>query len=152
MAAKKEDMDKVFSLNIGADDYITKPFNSLEVLARVNAHLRRYHELNPKSTSATVLTIGNLMMDSDRFLLEKAGQKITLTAKEFKLLQILMESPGRIFTKSQLYEMINDQDARGDENTIMTHISNIRDKIEEDAKEPMYIKTIRGVGYKIEKT
>ncbi|MGT2785288.1 response regulator transcription factor [Streptococcus merionis] len=152
LSAKKEDLDKVFSLNIGADDYITKPFNSLEVLARVNAHLRRYHDLNPKATASKVLTIGNLMMDSERFLLEKAGQKITLTAKEFKLLHILMESPGRIFTKSQLYDMINDQDARGDESTIMTHISNIRDKIEEDAKNPRYIKTIRGVGYKIEKT
>ncbi|HEO5102206.1 TPA: response regulator transcription factor [Streptococcus agalactiae] len=152
LAAKTTDMDRILGLNIGADDFITKPFNSLEVLARINSQLRRYYEFNslakPKNQ---FIKIGELELDEEHVELTKNGKHIKLTATEFKILHILMSSPGRIYTKTQLYEKINGRYLEGDETTIMVHISNIRDKIEDDSKYPKYIKTLRGVGYKIEK-
>ena len=142
LAAKTTDMDRILGLNIGADDFITKPFNSLEVLARINSQLRRYYEFNslakPKNQ---FIKIGELELDEEHVELTKNGKHIKLTATE----------PGRIYTKTQLYEKINGRYLEGDETTIMVHISNIRDKIEDDSKYPKYIKTLRGVGYKIEK-
>ncbi|HFH8995035.1 TPA: response regulator transcription factor [Streptococcus agalactiae] len=152
LAAKTTDMDRILGLNIGADDFITKPFNSLEVLARINSQLRRYYEFNSLAKSKNqFIKIGELELDEEHVELTKNGKHIKLTATEFKILHILMSSPGRIYTKTQLYEKINGRYLEGDETTIMVHISNIRDKIEDDSKYPKYIKTLRGVGYKIEK-
>lgn len=153
LSAKTSDMDKVLGLNIGADDYVTKPFNSLEIIARVQSHLRRYYELNGQPKEKQEIVVGNLRLNIDEAILEKNGEVILLTATEFKILQKLMGYPGQIFTKLQLYEEINGraQYMEGDDNTIVVHISNLRDKIEDDAKNPVYIKTLRGIGYKFEK-
>lgn len=153
MSAKSEDTDKVMGLNIGADAYLTKPFNPFEVVATLKAVLRRFYELGsgqiPKQEKS-VLTLGELKLDCDRFLLNKNGQQIVLTSSEFKLLAKLMRAPGRVFTKTQLYACLGDGYCERDENTIMVHISNIRNKIEDKPSNPKYIKTIRGIGYKIE--
>lgn len=153
LSAKMSDMDKILGLNIGADDYITKPFNSLEVVARVQSHLRRFYELNSKSKETKEIVVGSLRLNIDEVLLRKNGEPIAVTATEFKILQKLMEYPGQIFTKLQLYEEINGshQFIDGDESTIVVHISNLRDKIEDDPRHPDYIKTMRGIGYKFEK-
>ncbi|MBY5034750.1 response regulator transcription factor [Streptococcus gallolyticus] len=152
LSAKSEDADKILGLNIGADDYISKPFNSLEVVARVQAQLRRSYTLNtPQEVDLTQLVVGELILDTKGATLTKNGELIKLTATEFKLLQTLMSAPGTIFTKIELYEMINGEYIEGDDSTIIVHISNLRDKIEDDSKNPLYIKTLRGIGYKIEK-
>lgn len=151
LSAKGEDMDKILGLTIGADDYMTKPFNSLEVVARVQAHLRRVYELNEVIREVSQITLGELTLDIDGALIMKNGNPISLTATEFKILELLMSNPGQIFTKIQIYEYMNDDYIEGDENTIVVHIANLRDKIETDSKRPRYIKTLRGIGYKFEK-
>ncbi|MGT2828548.1 response regulator transcription factor [Streptococcus hillyeri] len=154
LSAKISDVDKILGLNIGADDYVTKPFNSLEIVARVQSHLRRYYELNgPANKESKEIIVGSLRLNVDEAILNKNDEIIPLTATEFKILQKLMKYPGQIFTKLQLYEEINgrSQYMEGDDNTIVVHVSNLRDKIEDDAKNPVYIKTLRGIGYKFEK-
>jgi DNA-binding response OmpR family regulator len=154
LTAKVTDNDKIQGLNLGADDYITKPFNPLEILARVNANLRRAYSLD-KSTDenngGVTLTLGELCLDTDKMLLTKNGEEVVLTPNEYKLLSHMMKNPGRVYTKSQLCEAVNGEFYDNYENAIMVHISHIRDKIEDDPKAPRYIKNIRGVGYKIEK-
>lgn len=152
LSAKNSDVDKIEGLAIGADDYITKPFNSLEVVARVQSNLRRYFQFDQvNQSSPNTLRLGELELDIEGASLTKNGQPIKLTATELKIIQILMSAPGQIFTKLQIYESVNGQYIEGDDSTIIVHISNLREKIEDNSKNPKYIKTLRGIGYKIEK-
>ncbi len=146
LSAKSQDSDKILGLNLGADDYIAKPFNPLEIVARVKAQLRR----TARENSAT-LVVRDLVLDTASFQLSKGGQSISLTPMEYKILALLMRSPGRIFTKIQLYEGAVGSYFEGDDNTMMVHISKLREKIEDDPKDPRYIITVRGLGYKLEK-
>ena len=143
LSAKSQDNDKILGLNLGADDYIAKPFNPVEIVARVKAQLRR-----AERTSGSILTVRELTLDTSSFQLTKNGQPILLTPMEYKILAMLMRSPGRIFTKIQLYEGAIGTYFEGDDNTMMVHISKLREKIEDD---PSHIITVRGLGYKIEK-
>lgn len=152
LSAAQLDSDKILGLNLGADDYMVKPFNPLELIARINAHLRRFYKLvNVQEKHNSKITIGDLVLDTETLTLEKGGEPVNLTATEYKILALLMQSPGRVFTKMQIYEEVNGDYYATDDNTMMVHISNLRDKIEDDAKNPRYIKTVRGLGYKIEK-
>ena len=146
LSAKSQDNDKILGLNLGADDYIAKPFNPVEIVARVKAQLRR-----ASRTSADVLTVGELTLNTGSFQLTRGDEVIPLTPMEYKILAMLMRSPGRIFTKIQLYEGAVGNYFEGDDNTMMVHISKLREKIEDDPKAPRYIITVRGLGYKIEK-
>jgi len=147
LSAKSEDADKILGLNIGADDYMTKPFNPLELVARVKTHLRRAYHMNEP---ANVLTGGELTVNIEAFTCMKNEQQILLTPTEFRILVFLMKSPRQIFTKNQIYENVIGSYFESDDNTMMVHISKLRDKIEDDPKHPRYIHTIRGVGYKFE--
>jgi len=152
LSAAQLDSDKILGLNLGADDYMVKPFNPLELIARINANLRRFYKLgNVKDVDDGKISIGELTLDTHMLTLEKKGVPINLTATEYKILVMLMKSPGRVFTKMQIYEEVNGDYYANDDNTMMVHISNLRDKIEDDPKNPRYIKTVRGLGYKIEK-
>ena len=146
LSAKSQDSDKILGLNLGADDYIAKPFNPVEIVARVKAQLRRASRDN-----STTLTVRDLSLDTASFQLTKNRRSIILTPMEYKILALLMRSPGRIFTKIQLYEGAVGTYFEGDDNTMMVHISKLREKIEDDPKDPRYIITVRGLGYKIEK-
>ena len=146
LSAKSQDNDKILGLNLGADDYVAKPFNPVEIVARVKAQLRR-----AARTGGEVVRVGDLALDLSAMQLEKAGMPIPLTPMEYKILAILMRSPGRIFTKVQLYEGAAGEYFEGDDNTMMVHISKLRDKIEDDPKNPRYIRTVRGLGYRFEK-
>ena len=153
LSARDLETDRVLGLNIGADAYLTKPFNPLEVVAYVKAALRRW-EKNPAEEAEDqkehLLTLGELELDLDRFQLLKRGEPVNLTSSEFKILTKLMRSPERVFTKAQLYECIGGEAFESDDNTMMVHISNLRSKIEDDPADPHYIRTIRGLGYKIQ--
>ncbi len=153
LSAKTEDSDKILGLDLGADDYIAKPFNPLEVAARVRSNIRRFYHLNEHSPVAEVkvLETGELKMNLESMTLRKGEREIMLTPTEFKILRLLMQHPGKVFTKLQIYESINGEYFESDDNTIMVHISKIREKIEDEPKNPVYLKTIRGLGYKIEK-
>lgn len=154
ITAKYEVKNRVKGLKLGADDYLVKPFNPLELVARINAQFRRFHHLgnvNSASGDDGKITLGDLTLDTHQLTLEKNGTPIALTATEYKILVMLMKSPGRVFTKMQIYEEVNGDYYANDDNTMMVHISNLRDKIEEDPKNPQYIKTVRGLGYKIER-
>ena len=146
LSAKDLDTDKILGLNLGADDYIAKPFNPVEIVARVKAQLRR-----ASRTSADVLTVGELTLNTGSFQLTKGDEVIPLTPMEYKILAMLMRSPGRIFTKIQLYEGAVGSYFEGDDNTMMVHISKLREKIEDDPKNHSSIITVRGLGYKLEK-
>lgn len=146
LSAKSQDNDKILGLNLGADDYITKPFNPVEVVARVNAQLRR-----SMSSAGDVLTLRELTLNTASFQVTKNGEPVPLTPMEYKILAQLMRSPGRIFTKVQLYEGVAGEYFESDDNTMMVHISKLREKLEDDPRKPKYIITVRGLGYKIEK-
>lgn len=150
LSAKTLEQDKILGLDLGADDYITKPFSSLELVSRVNANIRRNYGYNNESG---VIKYGDLLIDKEKCQVSVRNENCNLTATEYKLLIKLISSPERVFTKSQLYNDINSTsiEGEGDENTITVHISRLREKIEENPKEPLYIKTVRGLGYKIEK-
>ncbi len=149
LSANSADSDKILGLDLGADDYLTKPFNPLEVMARVRSQLRRFYQLN-EGEGAEKITIGEITLDFNRLMALKGQEEIFLTAFEFKILKKLMESPNQIFTRTQIYESVSGELSVGEESTIMTHISNIRDKLGKDQKGNQYIKTIRGLGYKFE--
>jgi len=147
LSAKGQDSEKILGLNLGADDYLTKPFNPLEVVARVRALLRRAG----RTGEAEVLQVRELTLDTRSFQLTKNGEPIALTPMEYKILAQLMRAPGRIFTKVQLYEGVSGEFFESDDNTMMVHISKLREKIEDDPRRPAYIVTVRGLGYKLEK-
>lgn len=152
LSAKNQDHDKILGLNMGADDYMTKPFNPLEVIARINSNLRRYYELSgEQKENASKLRNGELTLDMDRMSASIAGRELSLTPTEFKILSLFMKNPGRVFTKAQICEAVNGEYYEADENTIIVHISKLREKMNDDSKNPEYIRNIRGLGYKIEK-
>ena len=154
LSAKSEEVDKIMGLNIGADDYVTKPFTPMELLARVNSQLRRYRKfaekLNEKEASANVHVIGGLEINEDTVEAAVDGEPVKLTPIEYKILLLLMKSPGRVFSAEEIYERVWNERAITTD-TIMVHIRNIREKIEINPKEPKYLKVVWGVGYKIEK-
>lgn len=149
-SAKNMDSDKILGLDMGADAYITKPFNPLEVVAYVKALLRRYNEFEESNRESDVIKVGELSLDLNKYILKKNNKVIPLTSTELKILTMLMKYLGKIFTKAQIYEVINGDYYECDDNTMMVHISNIRSKIEDNPSKPVYIKTVRGLGYKIE--
>lgn len=152
MSAKNLDSDKILGLTMGADDYLTKPFNPLEVVARVKSQLRRYYDLNTNpGDDVNIISVGDLVLDPSNLSVIKNGTPISVTPTEFKILSLLMKTPGKIYTKMQIFENINGDYYESDDNTLMVHISKIRDKIEDDPKNPSYLKTVRGLGYKIDK-
>lgn len=153
LSAKDQDYDRILGLNLGADAYLTKPFNPLEVVAQVQASLRRFYRLGSGGQhESTVFRLGALTLDLERMRLSKEGRTVDLTPTEFRVLSRMMQSPGRVFTKAQLYDSLNGIYTESDEKTMMVHISKLREKIEDDPKNPDYIKTVRGLGYKIEYT
>lgn len=152
LSAKIQDSDKILGLDLGADDYIAKPFNPLEIVARVKSNLRRFYHLNDGTIQENAtLMVGELELNIQTVTLQKNGQEIFLTPTEYKILLFLMKNPGRVYTKLQIYEHIKGEYFESDDNTMMVHISKLREKIEEDSKNPRYLKTVRGIGYKIER-
>ena len=150
LTAKSEDQDKILGLNIGADDYITKPFNPLEVAARVGSQLRRYTKLGAGSDKT--LTVGGIELDNETKTVTVDGKPVSLTPKEYDILKLLMEHPGKVYAPKELYKEIWGEDAlTGGENTVAVHIRHIREKIEITPNEPRYLKVVFGQGYKIEK-
>ncbi|HFK1785177.1 MULTISPECIES: response regulator transcription factor [Bacillus cereus group] len=150
LSAKSQEVDKIIGLGIGADDFITKPFSALEIIARVQAHLRRSYEFNDKAVEGKEKQIhmGDLVLDHHSCTLYKSSESISLSATEYKILTLFMEEPGRIFTKKQIFENVWSDYYCADDNTIMVHISRLREKLEDSPKNPVYIKTIRGLGYR----
>lgn len=150
ITAREEESDKILGLGLGADDYVIKPFSPIEIIARVQAQLRRYYKYSNK-IHKTEIIIGELMLDKESCSIYKNNIELALNPKEYRLLQFILENPGKVYTKKQLYEIVWENPYYGDSNTIMVHISHIREKIESDPKNPKYLKTIRGIGYKMEK-
>lgn len=153
LSAKSEDADKILGLNVGADDYMTKPFNPLELTARVKSQLRRYTQLGStidKSNQA-VYAVGGLSIDDEQKEVTVDGKPVRLTPIEYNILLLLVKNQGKVFSIDQIYESIWNEDAIGVDNTVAVHIRHIREKIEINPKEPRYLKVVWGVGYKIEK-
>lgn len=153
LSAKTEDMDKILGLNVGADDYVSKPFNPLELIARVKSNLRRYTKLGNMSApeESNVYRIGGLCMDDDTKEVTVDGEPVRLTPIEYSILLLLVKNPGRVYSIDQIYENIWNEAAIGADNTVAVHIRHIREKIEINPKEPKYLKVVWGVGYKVEK-
>ncbi|MFD0048093.1 response regulator transcription factor [Actinomycetes bacterium NPDC127524] len=150
LSAKSEDMDKIQGLASGADDYMPKPFNPLELIARVKSHLRRYKRYNTDAEVArSIVEIGNLKIDTDTRQVWVDKKEVRLTPKEFDILELLSRNKGIVLSVSKIYEAVWKEDFFKSDNTVMVHITKIREKIEEDPKHPIFIKTIWGVGYKI---
>lgn len=153
LSAKSEDTDKVLGLSMGADDYVTKPFNTLELMARVRSQLRRYMTLGDvnKTNANNILRSGGLCFDMNTRTFTVDGEPVRLTATESKIVELLLRNPGRIFSAEEIYERVWGEVAYKVENTVMVHIRRIREKIEINPKEPKYLKVVWGIGYKIEK-
>ena len=152
ISARNADHDKILGLELGADDHISKPYNPLEVIARVKAQLRRmYAYTTSEDMNKGDILYKNLLINVSEGTFSKDGTEIQLTSTEFRLLTKFMQNPGKVFTRRQLYEFVWEDSFYGDDNTVAVHISNLRNKIEEDPKNPVLIKTIIGLGYKIEK-
>ena len=153
LTAKSESSDKVLGLNVGADDYITKPFDPVEVLARVRSQLRRYTLLGAKPDSAPeqgVYTVGGVTLNEESKTVTVDGESVSLTPLEFSILHLLIRSPGRIYSSSQIYELVWNEDSLGAETSVAVHIRHLRQKIEIDPSEPRYLKVVWGLGYKME--
>ena len=156
LSAKSEEVDKVVGLNMGADDYVTKPFTPLELLARINSHLRRYDKYlqvaneEESKQDATIFRLGGLELNEETVQLCVDGEPVKLTPMEFRIVQLLMKNPGRVFSADEIYERVWNEKAVNTD-TIMVHVRNIREKIEVDPKNPRYLKVVWGVGYKMEK-
>ncbi|MBQ2576414.1 MAG: response regulator transcription factor [Lachnospiraceae bacterium] len=152
ISAKREDSDRIIGIDIGADDYLTKPFNPLEVVARVRSSLRRYYDLNPSSGQERGdLVYKDLRVNRENMTLYKGKEEIAVTPTELRILMLLMKNPGRVYTKVQIAENLSGEYFFSEENTVMVHISNLRNKIEADPKNPEYLVTVRGLGYKMGK-
>ena len=152
LTAKSEDTDKILGLNVGADDYITKPFNPMELVARVKSQLRRYTSLGDiHSSGENTIVNGRLTFNLDEHVLYADGEPVKLTATETKIVELLMRNPGRIFPAEEIYSKIWNESAYSTENTVMVHIRRIREKIEINPGEPEYLKVVWGIGYKFEK-
>ena len=153
LSAKTEESDKVLGLSMGADDYVTKPYNTAELMARVKSQLRRYFSLGAASDrqDEDVLKNGGLTLNRNTKILLVDGEQVRLTATEYKIVELLMSHPGYVFSAEEIYSQIWQEDAYGVENTVMVHIRRIREKIEITPKNPKYLKVVWGIGYKIEK-
>lgn len=153
LSAKSEDYDKIMGLNVGADDYITKPFNPLELIARVRSQLRRYNQLGSaaETHAEKIFTSGGLSINDDTKTVTVDGEEVTLTPTEYGILRLLTENAGRVYSIEQIYEHVWNEEAYNPENTVAVHIRRIREKIEIDPKNPRYLKVVWGVGYKVEK-
>ncbi len=151
LSAKSEDADKIMGLNIGADDYVTKPFNPLELIARVKSQLRRYTKLGSAQAKENVFQSGELIVDDERKEVTVDGEPVRMTPVEYKILLLLTKNAGRVYSIEQIYEQVWNEPAYSPENTVAVHIRRIREKIEINPKEPKYLKVVWGIGYKIEK-
>ncbi|MDE7157354.1 MAG: response regulator transcription factor [Lachnospiraceae bacterium] len=151
MSAKDSDSDKAFGLGLGADDYITKPFSLTELVARIKAHIRRANQYSAGENEKKRgnISIGDLVLNQEMHSLEKRGQYIELTAKEFEALKLFMTNPKKVYTKAQLYTLVWGEDYFGDENAVNVLISRLRSKLEDNPKKPQYIATVWGIGYKL---
>lgn len=152
LTARGEDYDKILGLELGADDYITKPYNPMVVVARIKAQLRRNYDYKDNNAAESKeLKCFDIALNKDEGTVTKKGKPVELTKTEFLILELLMQSRGRIFTKQQIFDYAWDNDFIADDNTVMVHISNLRAKIEDNPKTPKILKTIKGLGYKLEK-
>ena len=153
LSARSADLDKILGLGTGADDYVTKPFNPLELVARVKSQLRRYTKLGnlPADDGENVYQVGGLLINDDLKEVSVEGEPVKLTPIEYNILLLLVKNPGKVFSIEQIYESIWNEEAIGADNTVAVHIRHIREKIEINPKEPRYLKVVWGIGYKIEK-
>ncbi|MGM0829079.1 MAG: response regulator transcription factor [Bacillota bacterium] len=151
LSAKSEDSDKIIGLNLGADDYITKPFNPLELIARIKSQLRRYTTFGGLETKSHVYQTGGLMIDDESKTITVDGEEVHLTPVQYKIVKLLISNAGRVFSIEEIYEKVWNEAAHSPENTVTVHIRKIREKIEINPKEPKYLKVVWGVGYKVEK-
>ncbi len=150
LTAKGEDTDKILGLNLGADDYVTKPFNPVELLARVKSQLRRYMELGAGNCRPAALHVGDIELDDRSKQVTLMGEEVSLTPKEYGILKFLMEHPGQVFSPKQIYSQVWEEYAYGAEGTVAVHIRHLREKVEINPDEPRHLKVVWGQGYKIE--
>lgn len=151
LSAKSEDTDKITGLGFGADDYVTKPFNPLELVARVKSQIRRYVTLGSLEIKASQLVTGGIVLDTDTKKVTVDGDEVKLTPMEYKILNFLMSNMGRVLSSAQIYEAVWNEPAYASEKTVTVHIRNLREKIEINPKDPKYLKVVYGLGYKCEK-
>jgi DNA-binding response OmpR family regulator len=150
LSARDSDVDKAVGLGVGADDYVTKPFSPVELVARVKAHLRRYGASAGIAGAGDAVEVGSLRLDANRRRVTVRGETVELTAKEFDILRMLMEHPGRVFTKAQIYESVWGEEPFGDLSTVQVHVRRLRTKIEPHADRPELLTTVWGIGYRVE--
>mgnify|MGYP000594461628 CR=1 FL=1 len=150
LSAKSEEVDKIMGLNIGADDYVTKPFNPVELLARVKSQLRRYLELGSAPVRKSVFRIGDIELDDTAKEVRLMGEKVSLTPKEYGILKFFLEHPGQVFSPAEIYHAVWEETAYGAEGTVAVHIRHLREKLEINPEQPRHLKVVWGQGYKIE--